>query len=138
MWGISISTTVVGATQITYFCNNADNSSNVYDLGLYSSSGSLAAHIGGTAGTTFCPSNGGKTLSLAATSSFQAGRYYLAYTTNCSTGCATLGGDSASGFTFYKNESGFGTTSSGVLPSSITPPADSISGSATIPALELH
>src|SRR5579872_1090689 len=46
-------------TQITYTPSTADNTANLYDIGIYCetapgcTSGTLMAHIGGTAGTTF-------------------------------------------------------------------------------------
>jgi hypothetical protein len=90
------------------------------------------AHLGSTAGTTFAPSTGWKTLSWATSNTLKQGKYYLAITTSCTTACAALIGSSTGvGFTFAGavQES---VTAGGTLPSSITIPADSYTAT-TIP-----
>ena len=67
------SATPLATTQVTYNVQTADNTANNYDIGLYSSSGALLAHIGSTAGTTFAPSTGWKTLSWTSAEHHQAG-----------------------------------------------------------------
>ena len=87
--------------QVTYNVQTADNTANTYDIGLYSSAGTLLAHIGSTAGTTFAPSTGWKTLNWTAASTIKQGKYYLAITTSCTSSCAALIGSSTGvGFTF--------------------------------------
>jgi len=112
-------------TQFTYDVVAADNTTNNYDIGLYSNSGSLVAHLGATTGTAFASSTGWKTLPWAAGATLQPGRYYLLITTNCSSSCATLaGGPTGGGLTFNANNT-FSITTGGSLPASITPPSDS-------------
>lgn len=119
-------------TQVTYNVQTADNTSNTYDIGLYSSSGALLAHTGSTAGTTFAPSTGWKTLSWTSSSTIKQGKVYAAITTNCTASCAALIGSSTGvGFTFAGavQES---VTAGGTLPSSITIPSDAYTAT-TIP-----
>jgi len=126
-------------TQITYYVIGADNTANTYDIGLYNSSGTLLAHTGPTAGTTFAPSASTfKTISWTGGPVYLLpGKYYLATTTSCSSSCATMGaGNSTSGFTFYNNTS-VSVTAGGTL-NAISAPSDSPSVAATIPAWWIH
>ena len=125
-------------TQVTYDVLTADNTANTYDVGLYSSSGALLAHIGSTAGTTFAPSMGFKTISWTGGSVYLLpGKYYLATTTSCTATCAAIAsGNSTSGFTFYNNTSV--SVSVGGSLNAISAPSDSPSVSATIPAWWIH
>ena len=125
-------------TQVTYDVLTADNTANTYDIGIYNTSGTLLAHIGSTAGTTFAPSTGFKTATWTGGSAYLLpGKYYLATTTSCTASCAAIaGGNSASGFTFYNNTS-VSVTAGGTL-SAISAPADSPSVSATIAAWWVH
>jgi len=119
-------------SQVSYNVSTADNTSNTYDLGVYSgtSGGTCTqqAHIGPTAGTSFASSTGWKTTSWTGGSvTLQPGRYYLAYTTSCTTSCATLIGDTG-GFTFAGSSGGANSnvtiTSGGTLPATATCPSD--------------
>ena len=119
-------------SQVSYNVSTADNTSNTYDLGIYSgtSGGTCTqqAHIGPTAGTSFASSTGWKTTSWTGGSvTLQPGRYYLAYTTSCTTSCATLIGDTG-GFTFAGSSGGansnVGVTAGGTLPATATCPSD--------------
>ena len=126
------SATPLITTQVTYNVQTADNTTNNYDIGIYSSAGSLLAHIGSTAGTAFAPSTGWKTLSWTSSGTIKQGKYYLAMTTNCTTACAALIGSSTGvGLTFAGavQES---VTTGGTLPTSITIPGDSYTAT-TIP-----
>ena len=49
----------------------------------------LVVHIGPTAGTTFAASTGAHTLSWLSSTPLPAGKYYIAYTSNCTSSCAT-------------------------------------------------
>jgi len=122
-------------TQVTYLVSTiADNTANVYDIGIYSGTGggscTQVAHTGPTAGTTFSPTaSTWKTLSWTGGAvTLQPGRYYMAYTTSCTTGCTTIGGDSA-GMTFAGSSGGANSNvsvgSGGTLPATVTCPADS-------------
>src|SRR5439155_1383582 len=72
------SATPLTTTQVTYNVQTADNTANNYDIGLYNSSGTLVAHLGSTAGTSFAASTGWKTLSWSAAATIKQGKYYLA------------------------------------------------------------
>ena len=126
-------------TQVSYNVSTVDNTSNTYDLGIYSGSAggtcTQQAHIGSTAGTTFAASTGWKTTSWTGGSvTLQPGRYYLAYTTSCTASCATLIGDTG-GFTFAGNSGGSNSnvsvTTGGTLPATTTCPADSYATTST-------
>jgi len=123
---------VLTTTQLVYDVQTADNTSNTYDIGLYNSSGTLVAHLGATAGTSFAASTGWKTVSWASSATIKQGKYYLAITTNCTSSCAALIGSSTGvGFTFAGGVSE-SVTSGGTLPATITIPSDSFSAT-TIP-----
>jgi hypothetical protein len=119
-------------SQVSYNVSTADNTSNTYDLGIYSGSAggtcTQVAHVGSTAGTSFASSTGWKTTSWSGGSvTLQPGRYYLAYTTSCTSSCATLIGDTG-GFTFAGSSGGASSnvsvSSGGTLPATATCPAD--------------
>jgi hypothetical protein len=138
LWGVVL-TFPLTTTQVTYYISTADNTSNTYDIGVLNSSGNIVAHIGNTAGTTFAPSTGWKTLSWAASATLQPGKYYLAITSSCTSSCAQVYGGSSSGFTFLGGSSGTAesVTAGGTLNNGITIPADNPT-EATIMAWEIH
>jgi len=120
-------------SQVSYNVSTVDNTSNTYDLGIYSGTAggtcTQQAHISPTAGTTFAASTGWKTTNWTGGSvTLQPGRYYLAYTTSCTTSCATLIGDTG-GFTFAGSSGGANSNVSvstgGTLPATATCPSDS-------------
>ena len=158
MWGVTL-TYPLSTSQVTYdIGSNADNTAtNNYDLGLFNSSGTLVLNLnsGTLHGSSFAPATGAVTLSWAqGTKTLQPGDYYLMYyTSNITSTPPTLVSPSATAFTFYKGEAGgsgtcgttqgsggFGITtlSGGALPTSITPPANSYSWSACLPAIWIH
>src|SRR3989449_2804060 len=131
------SATPLTTTQVTYNVQTADNTANNYDIGLYNSAGTLVAHLGSTAGTSFAPSTGWKALRWTAAATIKQGKYYLAITTNCSSSCAVLIGSSTGvGFTFAGavQES---VATGGTLPNSITIPGDSYTAT-TIPTWSIQ
>jgi hypothetical protein len=138
LWGVTL-TFPLATTQVTYYVSTADNTSNTYDIGVLNSSGNIVAHIGNTAGTTFAPSTGWKTMSWAASATMQPGKYYLAITSSCTSSCAQVYGGSASGFTFLGGSGGTSesVTAGGTLNNGITIPADNPT-EATIIAWEIH
>jgi len=138
LWGVVL-TFPLTTTQVTYDVSTADNTSNTYDIGVLNSSGTVVAHIGSTAGTTFAPSTGYKTLSWTASATLQPGKYYLAITSNCTSTCAQIYGGSSAGFTFLGGSSGTAesVTAGGTLNSGITIPADNPT-EATIMSWEIH
>jgi hypothetical protein len=120
-------------TQVSYNVSTADNTTNTYDLGVYSGTSggtcTLQAHVGSTAGTTFASTTGWKTTNwVGGAVTLQPGRYYLAYTTSCTSSCATLAGDSV-GFSFAGSSGGANSnvsvTTGGTLPGTATCPSDS-------------
>ncbi|MGA9306494.1 MAG: hypothetical protein WBW31_13910 [Candidatus Sulfotelmatobacter sp.] len=138
LWGVVLAFPLA-TTQVTYDVSTADNTSNTYDIGVLNSSGTVVAHIGSTAGTTFAPSTGYKTLSWTASATLQPGKYYLAITSSCTSGCAQIYGGSSAGFTFLGGSSGTAESVSagGTLNNGITIPADNPT-EATIMSWEIH
>lgn len=138
LWG-AVLTFPLTTTQVTYFVSTADNSANTYDIGVLNSSGTVVAHIGSTAGTSFSPNTGWKTLSWTGSATLQPGRYYLAITSSCTSACAQLYGGTTAGFTFVGGPSGTSESVSagGTLNNGITIPADNPT-EATILAWEVH
>jgi hypothetical protein len=138
LWG-EVLTFPLTTTQVTYNVSTLDNSSNTYDIGVLNSSGNIVAHIGNTAGTTFAPTTGWKTLSWAASATLQPGKYYLAITSSCIATCAQVFGGTSAGFTFVGGSSGTAesVTAGGTLNNGITIPADNPT-EATIMAWEIH
>lgn len=138
IWGVYFNQSITTNT-VTYMVNTADNTANLYDLGLYNSSGTLVAHLGATAGTTFASS--ATVFSLNWTGgpfTLSAGKYYVALTTNCSTTCAKLfSGPTQFTFASAVSPTGGG-TSGGALNASITAPADAFSGAGGIPSLVIR
>jgi hypothetical protein len=138
LWGVVL-TFPLTTTQVTYDVSTADNTSNTYDIGVLNSAGNVVAHIGSTAGTTFAPSTGYKTLSWTASATLQPGKYYLAITSSCTSACAQVYGGSSAGFTFLGGSSGTAesVTAGGTLNNGITIPADNPT-EATIMSWEIH
>jgi hypothetical protein len=138
LWGVVL-TFPLTTTQVTYDVSTADNTSNTYDIGVLNSSGNVVAHIGNTAGTTFAPSTGWKTLNWTASATLQPGKYYLAITSSCTSSCAQIYGGTSAGFTFLGGSSGTAesVTAGGTLNNGITIPADNPT-EATIMAWEIH
>jgi hypothetical protein len=122
LWGFLLPYNVT-TTEITYEVTTTDNTANNYDIGIFNSSGNLVLDIGPTPGTTFAPSKSFLTSKWTQGSTvLNAGRYYLTFTTNCSTLCAKVAA-TTSYVSFALNVSA-GTSSGGALPSTMTPPAD--------------
>jgi hypothetical protein len=138
LWGVAL-TFPLSTIQVTYFVATVDNTSNTYDIGVLNSSGTIVAHIGNTAGTTFAPSVGWRTLNWAASATLQPGKYYLAITSSCTSTCAQVYGGSSAGFTFLGGSSGtaVSVTAGGTLNNGIAIPADNPT-EATIMAWEIH
>jgi hypothetical protein len=138
LWG-AVLTFPLSTTQVTYYISTADNTTNSYDIGVLNSSGNVVAHIGATAGTTFAASTGWKTLNWTASATLQPGKYYLAITSTCTTGCAQVYGGSSTGFNFMGGASGasVSVTAGGTLNNGITIPADNPTES-TVMAWEIH
>ncbi len=128
IWGISLNYPLK-TSNVAYYVQAADNTGNTYDLGLYSSSGTLIAHTGSLAGTQFAPTQGYKTQAWTTPNTvIQPGNYYLALACSATTGTATFG------YT-YTWAAGANTSESvstaGSLPTSITVPGSMTMTNAT-------
>jgi len=128
----------IEASNLVYDVTTADNTANVYDLGLYgpgcnagATSVPLVAHTGPTAGTTLAPSTGVKKIAFSASNViFAPGWYCFAVTSSAASPALILGGSGqASGMPivyFTAGASIAGTTTSGTLNSTATAPATSV------------
>jgi hypothetical protein len=122
LWGILLPYNVT-STEITYDILTADNTAHVYDIGLFDNSGNLVVDLGSTAGTTFAAAKGFHTLTWTqGATGLAAGRYYLGFTTNCTTACAKIA--AAVAVVSYAIAKPAGASNGGALSSTITPPAD--------------
>lgn len=122
LWGFLLPYNVT-TTEMTYDVMTPDNSANNYDIGIFDNSGNLVVDIGPTPGTTFSPSKAFRTLKWTQGSTgLAAGRYYLAFTTNCSSLCAKVAASTT--YVSYAINLSAGTSAGGALPSTMTPPAD--------------
>jgi hypothetical protein len=122
VWGILLPYNVT-SSEITFDITTADNTANKYDIGIFNSTGALVAGIGAIAGTTFAPATGFRTLKWTQGSvALEAGKYYLALTTNCASKCAQLG--AATSFVSFEVNASAGTSTGGALPATMTVPAD--------------
>ncbi len=119
---------------VTYDIGTADNTTNTYDLGLYSASGALMVHTGSTAGTTFASATGVKDANWTASTVLAAGIYYIGLTSSCTASCATLAGASSNAIARETNTT-VSVSSGGTLSATVTAPVDASSGGAQIPAL---
>jgi hypothetical protein len=107
----------LSTSQITYVVGTADNTANVYDIGIYDSSGNLLVNLGGVAGTSFAPTTGAivKPWTQGA-KTLQPGMYYIAFSSNCTATCAALNSDSSGGAaSFFWNAAMTSMATGGVL-----------------------
>jgi hypothetical protein len=142
LWGVFNPYPCV-TNHIAYVVGTADNTSNNYALGLLGgSSGGTATIIASTAttaGSTFAPAAGIKTIAWNASNiTVPAGRVYIALTSNCASSCAALLGTPGTGVTYAANQSVSVTTGGAALSGSITLPTDSFSSGASIPAVVVY
>jgi len=145
MWGVVLTYPLL-TSSVAYYAFAADNTANLYDIGIACgqpscnggaySAGQIILDIGATAGTTFSPSASTRTLnwSQGANRTLQPGKYYVVFTTNCATACATITGGSSSGDITFQNAATAGTTTAGPL-AAFTAPADVSCSGANVAAL---
>ena len=148
MWGVVL-TFPLKTSNVAYYVSAADNSANLYDIGIACgavgsscnggaySPGQIIVDIGATAGTSFAPTASttySKNWSQGSTI-LQPGKYYIVVTTNCASSCATISGDGSSYAVTFQNAATAGSTSSGALPASFTAPADVWSWGSALPSL---
>lgn len=122
-WGFYLPFSITTGT-LTYDVNTADNTANVYDIGLYDTNGARKAHTGPLAGTTLFPGTGIMSVSWTGGSvSLAPGRYYAALTSSAAAPLAKFSGNIQQSF---QGAVACGTSSSGTLPDPMTTvPADS-------------
>ncbi len=133
MWGVVLTYPLL-TSSVAYY-TTADNTANLYDIGIANSAGTIVLDIGATAGTGFAPAAGTRTFNWAqGTKTLQPGKYYVVFTTNCASSCATITAGGSLGDITFQNGTTAGSTSGGAL-SSFTPPADVWSWGANVPAL---
>jgi hypothetical protein len=122
LWGFLLPYDIE-TSSVTYDVITADNSANSYDLGIFNNSGDLVLNIGPTAGKKLAPALAFNTLPwVQGSKTLVAGRYYLAFTTDCSSKCGAIGA-TTSFVSFAVNVSG-PSSSGGALPQKLIPPAD--------------
>ena len=128
-----------GITDLVYSVTTGDNTTNLYDFGLYgpgcingATSIPLAGHIGASLGSTVAPSGGRFHTALTATEALTAGDYCFAWTSSATTPLVVLGGTTGTNYApFPVSTVAAQTSTSGVLPSTITAPT--LAGTANSP-----
>jgi hypothetical protein len=142
MWGVVL-TYPLSTSSVAYYAATADNTANDYDIGIACgqvscgtyTAGQIMLNVGATAGTSFAPATGSRSLSWSqGTKTLQPGKYYVVITTNCASSCAAISADGSGVDMTFQNGTTAGTTSGGVL-ANFTAPADVWSWGGTIPAL---
>jgi hypothetical protein len=134
----------LSTSKLGYYVNTADNTANTYDVAVYtgaaSSSDNRLLHTGSTAGTTFAPSTGYRSLNWAeGTTTLAPGRYYLLITSSASAGQAAISVDSSFGTLFNSGTSGVTIASGGTSPATWTSSADSwVPASSNFPCVWLQ
>jgi hypothetical protein len=113
-----------------YSVSTADNNSGAghkYDIGLYNTAGQLLFHTGALDGTTLFPSTTSpKSVNwTVANNTIPSAFYVIAYTTDCASACAVFSGTGTTYFPYATTLSS--TSTSGVLPNTLTFGADSFS-----------
>ncbi|MGH9505234.1 MAG: hypothetical protein ACRD20_20465 [Terriglobales bacterium] len=122
---------------VSYDVQTADNTANVYDLGLAdATTGARLCHIGPTAGTTLFPATGIRSANWAASCTLAPNtKYLVTATSSAASPAAKLGGNLTPSF---QNGNTCGSSASGTIPDPLnTIPSDSYA-QAPIPALALH
>ena len=142
IYGVAL-TYPLNTSKISYNVPTQDNSSNLYDVGIYSGTSggtcTLMAHIGTTTGVagSSVMTTGDHTVSWSGGSvTLQPGRYYIAWTSSATSGTAVLTGDTAA-WTFAGAVGNASTVTAGVLPSTLTCPTDNYTATA-IPAVGVN
>jgi hypothetical protein len=136
LWGVVL-TWPLTTTQVTYNVSTADtNSSGAcnYDVGIADTSGAIKMHIGSTANQTFGSSGSHTVTWTGGSATLQPGKYYVAFSTSCTANTAVLSGDGSAASVTFQNGGTASITAGGSL-TSFTPPAESWSWRATVPAI---
>jgi hypothetical protein len=123
-------------TKISYTPSTSDNTSNMYDIGIYAANGStLLCHSGATAGTAFAPGLSTYTATVPSCSLTAGTRYIFAYTGTATTAVLNGGGLTLLG---VNRANVSAATTGGALNSTITVPADSWGSTNGFPLISLH
>jgi len=142
VFGVTL-TYPLSTSKLVYDVTNADNNSGTghnYDIAIYqgmpSATDNRIVHLGETAGTTFAPSTGWKTLAWSeGATTLPPGRYYVMFTSDCTAGgtsCAEIADDSSTLMFYFSGSSGVGIAAGGQTPSTYSSVTDSPSAS-TVP-----
>ncbi|MCU1270949.1 MAG: putative autotransporter protein [Acidobacteriaceae bacterium] len=137
LWGVVLTWPVTTA-QVTYNVSTGDTNTSGscnYDIGIADTTGNIKLHLGSTANQTF-GSSGAHTITWSGggSTTLQPGKYYVAFTTSCPANAAVLSGDGSGASVTFQNAGTAGITAGGSL-TSFTPPSDSWSWGATVPAI---
>lgn len=134
LWGFVPAQNLTFSVIAYSIVTTADNTANLYDIGILDSAGNIVAHSGATAGTSFAPATGARNINMLASGTLLAGqKYYIAWTTNAAASPASLGGAAQGSFLV----GGAGATTSGGVLAAGTPPADSYT-IGNYPGITLH
>lgn len=142
MWGVVLTYPLTTSAMI-YNVTAADTGSNYYDVGIacgQSSCGSYSAgqimlNVGATGSSTFAGTTGAKNLSwVQGAKTLQPGKYFIVFTSNCASSCATLASGGSNADVTFQNATTAGTTSGGAL-ANFTAPSDFWSWAGNVPAL---
>lgn len=115
----------LSATNFIVRVITADTGANTYDIGVYNSAGTLAAHTGAITGASVL--NAAATVVIAITGgpiTLPPGKYYWSFISSSATGNAVLSSASSNVPTFLANAAAGTNGSGGVLPGTETIPGD--------------
>ncbi len=134
------------ADYVSIWIMTADNTANLYDVGIYgpgcfnaAASVPLVWHTGPVAGSTIAAATGLNQMTAGATVAIGSGWYCLAVTSSATTPAMAIGGAGANGMYVPFSISTAGPTTSGAtLPSTLTAPALAWTKTNTVPYFELY
>ena len=125
LWGFYLPFTITTSAGCWY-TGTADNTTDVYDIGIYDASGTLKVHVGATAGSTLFPGAAIRCANWLSGATLTPGKYYWALTSGTSA-TAAFGGSVSANFLSNTAPSSGSATTGGVLNNSVGIPADSYS-----------
>ena len=125
----------ISTSKVVYRVATADSTSNTYAVALYNAGGALLLHYS-AAGTSFAPAANTVTSQswIEGSTVLAPGKYFVLWTSSCTSGCATVNAENAAFVTSYSNTA-FSVSSGGTAPSSISPGSGLESFAATTPAM---
>jgi hypothetical protein len=122
LYGFIIPYTIT-TSKFAYRVNTADPGSANYAVGIYNPSGTLLLSYSAPA-TTFAATTGIKTGTWtvnSGTTTLSPGKYYVMFTSGCTSSCANFTVSGSTAATFYSN-SAFAIATGGTLPATISAP----------------